>query len=79
MYYYDSAFRHRVLGKMRNPKQLYLSWCDEITEVSTLENVHTLKLKGCHKITDVCALGNVHTLNLPYHIYHSKYGILYDY
>jgi Leucine-rich repeat (LRR) protein len=67
MYYDDISFRNMVLHKIFNPyKQLdlYLSLCDNITDVSTLGNVHTLDLSCCDYITDVSALGNVHTLIL---------------
>ena len=65
--YYDNiSFRNIVLSKIYNPyKQLRLnlSWCN-ISDVSTLGNVHTLKLNRCDNIEDVSALGNVHTLDL---------------
>ena len=36
----------------------------EVTDVSSLGNVHTLDLSGIWGITDVSSLGNAHTLNL---------------
>ena len=68
MYYDYILFRNIVLNKIFNPiKQLHLNLngCKNITDVSTLGNVHTLDLSYC-EITDVSALGNVHTLNLRY-------------
>ena len=53
MYYDDISFRNRVLSKIYNPyKQLRLdlSWCN-MSDVSTLGNVHTLNLSHCN-ITD---------------------------
>jgi len=38
-----------------------LSYCNKITDVSALGNVHTLNLRGCG-ITDVSMLGRVHNL-----------------
>jgi hypothetical protein len=67
IYYEDIAFRNIIISKIFNPcKQLHLdlSLCDNITDVSTLENVHTLDLSSCDYITDISALGNVHTLIL---------------
>ena len=67
IYYNDILFRQQVLNNICNPhKQLHLdlSECSEITDVSSLGNVHTLDLKYCKNITDVSALGNVHTLLL---------------
>ena len=69
MYYDDILFRNIVLSKIFNPnKQLHLnlSGCDNITDVSSLGNVHTLDLSFCENITDVSALGKVHTLYLSY-------------
>jgi hypothetical protein len=43
---------------------LNLSYCNGITDVSNLGNVHDLNLSYCHGITDVSNLGNVHDLNL---------------
>ena len=68
MYYDDILFRNKVLSKIFNPlKQLHLdlSYCENITDVSALGNVHTLNLSCCNKITDVSALKNVYTLTLP--------------
>ena len=50
MYYDDIIFRNIVLSKIFNPiKQLHinLSECDNITDVSILDNVHTLNLSWC--------------------------------
>ena len=56
MYYDDIIFRNIVLNKIFNPnKQLHLnlSECENITDVSTLGNIHTLNLSNCDNITDV--------------------------
>ena len=69
MYYDDIAFRNIVLNKIFNPyKQLYinLNGCDNITDVSILDNVYTLNLSWCKNIRDVSVLKNVHTLNLSF-------------
>ena len=69
MYYDNVLFKNIILSKIFNPyKQLHLnlSYCNNITDVSTLCNVHTLNLSDCNNITDVSTLGNVHTLNLSF-------------
>ncbi len=43
---------------------LDISWCQNITDVSMLGNLHTLNMWFCNKITDVSMLGNLHTLNM---------------
>ena len=66
-YYLNEDYRNTVLRSVSYPSiqlQLDLCWCDNITDVSMLGNVHTLHLIKCENITDVSALGNVHTLNL---------------
>ena len=42
--------------------KLDLSDCDNITDLSALDGVHTLDLSCCYGITDLSALGGVHTL-----------------
>ena len=68
MYYDDISFRNRVLSKIYNPyKQLRLdlNWCN-MSDVSTLGNVHTLNLSLCYNIKDVSALGHVYNLDLSW-------------
>ncbi len=43
---------------------LDISWCNEITDVSMLGNLHTLIINNCYEITDVSMLGNLHTLDI---------------
>ena len=54
-----------TLGKS-NIKTLNLSFCGEITDVSTLGNIKTLNLSHCNGIFDVSSLTNVTNLNLSY-------------
>ena len=66
-FYRDNAFRIYVYSRVQNPGRqisLKLIYCDRVTDVSALGNVHTLNLTCCRKVTDVSALGKVHTLNL---------------
>jgi len=64
-YYLNEDFRNTVLRSVSYPSlqlNLYLSWCDNITDMSELGKVHTLYLSCCDNITDVSMLENVHTL-----------------
>jgi hypothetical protein len=67
LYYNDETFRAMILEKIFNPqKQLYLdlSNCNQITDVTVLQNVCSLDLRYCDNITDVSVLSNVYYLNL---------------
>ncbi|KAE9274629.1 hypothetical protein PF008_g29545, partial [Phytophthora fragariae] len=45
-------------------RELDLSYCPRIEDVSALQAVHTLSLRHCPSLEDVSALRNVHELNL---------------
>ena len=67
IYYEDIAFRNIITSKIFNPyKQLHLdlNGCDNITDVSILDNVHTLDLSWCYGITDVSMPGKVYLLSV---------------
>ena len=63
----DFNFRDQIHSLVADPTRqiaLNLSSCYNISDVSSLGNVHTLNLSGCGNISDVSSLGNVHTLDL---------------
>ena len=66
-YLESEDFRAYIISRVTiSNKQisLNLSRCFEITDVSSLGNVHALDLAGCSGITDVSSLVNVHDLDL---------------
>jgi hypothetical protein len=66
-YFMDTNYRIRLDLLIANSKtqlSLDLSRFSEITNVSTLGNVHELNLSECANLTDVSALGSVHALDL---------------
>ena len=61
MYYNNQLFRNIILNKIFNPSkqlQLNLSFCNNITNITALENVHNLDISYCYNITNITALEN---------------------
>jgi hypothetical protein len=67
LYYNDETFRAMILEKIFNPQKqlsLDLSNCDQITDVTVLQNVCSLNLSDCINVRDVNVLKNLYYLNL---------------
>ena len=68
-YYSNENFRKIINNKVnRTNKQISidLSYCDQVTNVDVLKNVHSLNLSWCYGVTQVDALCNVNILNLSF-------------
>jgi hypothetical protein len=68
-YYYNFSYRSRLdslLSKANTQLSLNLVRRIDISDVSTLSNVHTLDISYCYRILDVSALANVHTIDMSY-------------
>ena len=65
-YYFDEVYRKEMDNKLK-PKLvkklcLRLEWCENVTDVNSLGNIHTLEFYNCENIRDVSGLGKVHNL-----------------